>query len=326
MEQKNIWTVAITNERIHKETYQLISKAKALTGYDERLIHINIGKLSEDDKEKIYCCGANHLIHCLCEIEGFVKYEDILYEIYKKYKPQLVLFIANVKEKDCAAKFAIKIKAGLTADCINVIKDQNGNFVFTRTAMSDSVIAEIICMNTETSMCTVKGNIFESNFNYDSERIYEAIELGKQYIDSNLQVVGDIVSNVMALKKKVDFSKTKIVFGIGRGVRDEKTRKLIQEIAEKLHAEIAGTRAVVENGLIEKERQIGQSGISIRPEIYIACGISGAIQHIVGITKANTIIAINKDKKAPIFNYADYVIIGDCFEILNEFNLKMQSV
>ncbi len=324
MGQGNIWVVHIVDEQIKKDIYRLITKAKELSGeYGDTVVTIIIGNLSEEEKKNIYRCGADHIVHCSCVLDTIVKYEDILCQIYQNYIPTLVLFLAYPDEKSCASKFAIKIKAGLTADCIDIMRDTEEKFVFTRTAKSDCVIVDIVCINTKIRMCTVKENIFEHRFMYGDSGSYEVVEFQKAFVDERIQILGREVKEKDSVKKEIDFAHAKIVFGIGRGCKEKKTYERIQQMASWLNAEIAGTRAMVEEKLIERERQVGQSGITIQPDIYIACGISGAIQHMVGVSKAKLVISINKDEKAPIVNYADYVIVGDCDEILHRLHKKL---
>lgn len=242
MVHKNICVVSITERKARKEIFSLISKAKELIkDSEEKLIVLIIGELSEEDKKNIYRCGGDNLLHCCCKDIDMAKYETITNEVYEKYKPSFLMFPAFSKEKSCAAKLTVQVKAGLIADCINVERNRKGEFVFTRTAMNDSVIAEIVCINTEVAMCTVKSGVFESNFSYGESGKYEEVEFGLPFYENNLQLMERSLLEVNSLKREVDFSNSKIVFGIGRGVRDKETYDLIEKLANKLHGEIAGT-------------------------------------------------------------------------------------
>lgn len=177
-----------------------------------------------------------------------------------------------------------------------------------------------MCINSEIEMCTVKNNVFNIGHNIDKKPVNIEFYDYKGDRESNISLYTTINRVLNKEKNNDDFTSSKLVFVVGRGVKGTETLNLLRKVASKYGAQILGTRAAVEEYLIEKNRQVGQSGISICPDIYVGFGVSGASQHIVGIKNSKIIIAVNKDKSAPIFNYADYAIIEDVTTILLELD------
>lgn len=330
VQNKNICIVSIVDDKkLHECVYQLISKSRDLDrDHDYNITAIIIGDLLESDKTRLFRSGAKKVICCKCPKEGIVKYEEILYDLLKN--ESLIMFPSLDKERSCAAKLATKLGASLTAECIDVSIDDKYGFVFSRAAMSNSVIADIICVNTNISMCTVKNHMFieSSDYSINPEYVtnhYEEYNYDDdQYVDHNIVILERVWEEVED-SMNTDLENAKIIFGIGRGAKDDKTLTLIKEIADKIGAVLVGTRACVEENIIDHKWQVGQSGTSVKPDLYVAFGISGAIQHMVGLTRAKQIIAINKDGSAPIFNYADYGVISDCYELLLALKKKIAS-
>jgi electron transfer flavoprotein alpha subunit len=196
--------------------------------------------------------------------------------------------------------------------------DNEYQYIFTRAAINSTVLAQIECINTNISMCTCKENAFVVTEYYPKKKI-PVHKWNKNLLEFIFEKNYILHSEyAKCTERNIALENSNLVFGIGRGVRNKDDLNLIKQVAQKHNAMIAGTRAVVEEGMIDKKWQIGQSGISISPEIYVAIGISGATQHIVGIKNAKKVIAINTDENASIFAYSDYCIIDDYKNILNE--------
>jgi len=330
-----IWVVCFEapgQPSIHSK--QLVYKASSLINKNEaKVTAVFIGNHSKDFMRSFSIYGADEIIHCRSACDSYrqvsLAFTNILDIISEKGQtrsevpaltgntltvqldlPKIVIFPSTEWGRLIAADAAIRIGAGLTADCIDIEaqKIKTGyEFIFTRSAINSTMLVRIGCINTQICMCTCKENAFDilemsqlRNIlihEYDNDSLYnpfkEIILRSEIYGDGNVDI---------------DFGSAGIVFGIGRGVRDERDILLIRQIAKRFNAPIVGTRAAVEGGLIEKKRQVGHSGISISPDIYVAIGISGAVQHIIGIKNAKTIIAINTDKEALIFSYSDYCV------------------
>lgn len=268
--------------------------------------------------------GVKHEWLFVTEKENYLEISKQFEKVIRNLKPSLVLFPASSTGKAVAATLSARLGLGLTADCVDVTYSQNG-FVFTRAALNDSVLADIACINCETNMGTVKYGVFKIN-SPSCEEVIPKIEVIDNTISNNSCNPYDVIKILEceeAEKSDVDISSAKIVFGIGRGISNESTRNKILKIAEKYQFGVAFTRAAVEMYSLSAKQQVGQSGISISPDIYIGFGISGACQHMVGLRNASTIIAINNDSDAPIFQYSNYSIIADANEIIDELYRKL---
>lgn len=311
----DIWVVCFENSNnigIHSK--QLLYKAKSLVRKKEAKVSaICIGNYNINTLQSLSVYGADEVIYSreICMDYRYVTL--ILMEILKNenYRPGLIIFPSTDWGKCIATDFAVKIGAGLIAECIDIeIFKKTMEFTFTRAAINSTVLAQIKCMNTQVGICTCKENAFmiSEKFPLRKIQIYEL----KNKIEKQLVQPHIMKSEFVSYEEKnIKLENAKLVFGIGRGIRDKNELNLIKEVAKKYDAALAGTRAIVEEGLLNKKWQVGQSGISISPDIYVAIGISGASQHIVGIKNAKKIIAINLDEKAPIFSYANFCIVED---------------
>lgn len=320
----SIWVVCFENpNEIGIHSKQLLCKASSLIKRDEvNISALCIGNYTTKILKSLSAYGADEVIYSKEIDVDYERLSSILVEIFRieSKKPKLIIFPATEWGKCIAADLAVKIEAGLTAECIDIEaqKGKSGyDFFFTRAAINSTVLAKIRVINTNVSMCTCKENAFIATEKYlpASISIREFIsKIPKKPFRSCL-LKSELILND---EKNMELENARIVFGIGRGIQDKNGLDLIERIAKKYNAAIAGTRAVVEEGFLDRKWQVGQSGISISPEIYVAIGISGATQHIVGIKNAKKIIAINVDKRAPIFSYANYCIIDDYKNIFNE--------
>ncbi|MDR2408438.1 MAG: electron transfer flavoprotein subunit alpha/FixB family protein [Bacteroidales bacterium] len=323
--KSNIWVICFeTPGLISEHLQQLLYKAYNLLRENDALVSaICIGNYDYDVLRALSKYGADEVIHSK---EIGIDYRQIsliltnlLHDV--ENKPKLILFPATEWGKCIAADLAIKIGAGLTAECIDIEAEKINNeyqFTFTRAAINSSVLAQIQCTNTTIGMCTCKKNVFTVTepLPYKDISIHEWKSESIHLSSSMPRILHtELISYT---ERNIQLENSHIVFGVGRGVKDKNDLELIKKAAKKYNAAIAGTRAIVEEGLIEKRCQVGQSGISISPQIYVTIGISGATQHIVGIKNAKRIISINIDPNAPIFNYSDYCIVDDYRKIFQE--------
>jgi electron transfer flavoprotein alpha subunit len=250
---------------------------------------------------------------------------DILASVIRQHEPAVVLFPATDWGKAVAAKLSVRLDVGLTADCIDVTLEDD--FSFYRTAMNQTMLAKIRYINCNIRMGTIKKDVFvKKTWEYGTTGKIETFPtlLSNDDLDHSFLEILECVQ--IPQKIGMDLEKVSIAFCVGRGVKKKETCDRISQLAMRCGAGIIGTRAAVEMGLIEKERQIGQSGNSIAPKIYLGFGVSGASQHIVGIKNADLIIAVNTDKKATIFDYADYQIIEDLEDVIAEMEKQLLLV
>ncbi|HBF0733581.1 TPA: electron transfer flavoprotein subunit alpha/FixB family protein [Clostridioides difficile] len=236
--------------------------------------------------------------------------------LIERKKPEVVLVGATSIGRDIAPRIAGKVGTGLTADCTKLEIDSADNKLLqTRPAFGGNLMATIVCPKNRPQMSTVRPGVMAKAVRNESETgILEVVtpELTEKMIRTRL------VEILPQEKKSVNLTDARIIVSGGRGLKRAEGFELIKELADKLGAEIGASRAAVDSGWIEHSHQVGQTGTTVRPELYIACGISGAIQHLAGMSDSKYIVAINKDAKAPIFSICDYGIVGDLYEIIPE--------
>ncbi|HBG7167165.1 TPA: electron transfer flavoprotein subunit alpha/FixB family protein [Clostridioides difficile] len=236
--------------------------------------------------------------------------------LIERKKPEVVLVGATSIGRDIAPRIAGKVGTGLTADCTKLEIDSTDNKLLqTRPAFGGNLMATIVCPKNRPQMSTVRPGVMAKAVRNESETgILEVVtpELTEKMIRTRL------VEILPQEKKSVNLTDARIIVSGGRGLKRAEGFELIKELADKLGAEIGASRVAVDSGWIEHSHQVGQTGTTVRPELYIACGISGAIQHLAGMSDSKYIVAINKDAKAPIFSICDYGIVGDLYEIIPE--------
>jgi len=220
------------------------------------------------------------------------------------------LLLANTAlGKDLAPRIAIKLGAGCIMDCVN-IDTSSGGLVCTRPVYAGKALVDVKC-NSDKKVITIRPNVFKAQVSDNSS----PIDLQLKEVDSPV-----LTTRVVEFKKsegKLDVAEADIIVSGGRGMKGPENFHLIEKLAEALDAAVGASRAVVDAGWRPHGEQVGQTGKTVSPTLYIACGISGAIQHLAGMSSSKYIVAINKDKDAPIFNIADYGIAGDVFEVLS---------
>lgn len=232
-------------------------------------------------------------------------YTDILSDIIKTREPEIVILGASIQGKDLAARLAARLDAGLVMDCI-AVKQDNGDLTYTRPMFGGKILADVK-IKTLPQIVAIRPNIM---------KIAEIPKSGA--IEKIVAKIKDIKTSVIEIKKeagdKVELTEAEIIISGGRGTGGDFTA--IEELAALLGGAVGGSRVAVDEGWRSHSDQVGQTGKTVSPGLYIACGISGAIQHLAGMSSSNTIIAINKDPDAPIFSKADFGIEGDLFEIV----------
>ncbi|MCJ7604658.1 MAG: electron transfer flavoprotein subunit alpha [Dehalococcoidales bacterium] len=234
--------------------------------------------------------------------------------LIKKYKPEIVLIGATGLGRDLAGAVATKLLTGLTADCTGLAIDDEGFLLQTRPAFGGNIMATILTEYTRPQMSTVRPHVMAMparNADGTGEIIRETVPIKEEDIAAKvLEIIEDTKTDA------VDVAAAEIIVSGGRGMCNTENYGILQELADELGGVVGCSRAAVEAGWMPLERQVGQTGKTVRPKIYIACGISGAIQHLVGMQDSDVIIAINQDKEAPIFEVATYGILGDLFQVV----------
>ena len=241
-------------------------------------------------------------------------YAAALYSLVEKYAPLTLIIGATPNGRDLGPRVSCRLKTGLTADCTGLdIDEAGGNVLWTRPAFGGNLMAQIQCADTRPQMGTVRPGVFKKPPVSEPRAaiIREDIRVSRDEIRTQiLEVVREIGGG------KVDLQNAEIIVAGGRGVGGAAGFSLIRELADVLSAMVGASRAAVDAGWIPHAHQVGQTGKTVSPKLYIACGISGAVQHTAGIAGAETVVAINSDPNAPIFGVADYGVVGDMFEVL----------
>jgi electron transfer flavoprotein alpha subunit len=324
-ENQDVWIFIEQNEgKLVEVSFELLSKGlKLARSLKSELKAVIIGHKLEDITKETFKYGANEAFVIdhpdLFEYKT-LSYSKILSEIITSYQPRIVLFGATFIGRDLAPRIASHTKSGLTADCtdlqisnVNYLRKEYQDLLLQiRPAFGGNIIATIISPDSPIQMATVR------------EGVMEQIPLDKPvpgkitpipYQPDDFQDVVTILERHRE-EKKVNLKATPIIVAGGYGMGSKENFNMLYELAETLGGEVAGTRAAVDAGYISPDRQVGQTGVTVRPKLYIACGISGAIQHRAGMEDSQKIIAINTDPEAPIFDVCHYRILGDVNEVI----------
>jgi len=233
--------------------------------------------------------------------------------LIRKYKPEIVIYGATTQGRDFAGNVATTLYTGLTADCTGLDIDPETKLLRqTRPAFGGNIMATILCPRTRPQMSTVRPKVMPMPERDDSRQG----EIIKETLGMSEDEIRTKVIDFIKSEQKVNLTEADIIVSGGRGLGKPENFKLIRELADVLGAAVGASRATVDAGWIPYEHQVGQTGKTVRPKIYIACGISGAIQHLAGMKTSDVIVAINKDPDAPIFKVATYGIVGDLFQVV----------
>jgi electron transfer flavoprotein alpha subunit len=345
LEYKDVWV--FTEQRSGKlmnVALELLGEGRRLSreiGGGSRVCAVLAGDGVEPLVSELYAFGADCVYLIQDELlksyttDGYAK---VITDAILEYKPEIVLFGATHIGRDLAPRIAARLDTGLTADCTrldikvsnyvdyleayttsntaNLDRDsEDKNLKQTRPAFGGNLMATIICPDSRPQMATVRPGVMqkqERDPNASGEQITVKHSLGK----ADIRVA--VLEQVRAVKELVSLSDAQIICSGGRGLGDPSGFELIQKLADKVGGVVGASRAAVDSGWIDQSHQVGQTGTTVKPKIYFACGISGAIQHLAGMQTSDIIIAINKDAEAPIFEVADYALIGDLHKIIPE--------
>jgi len=250
-------------------------------------------------------------------------YGQVAEAMIRKYKPEVVLAGATAIGRSFIPGVATSLNAGLTADCTKLeIREEDGALLQTRPAFGGNIMATIVSEATRPQMATVRPKVMKALVadNARQGKIVQITPTEKQ-LQSRVQVLESVVAGA----GRVNIQEADILVSGGRGLESAKGFELIQQLAETMGAKVSASRAVVDAGWIPYPHQVGQTGKTVAPKLYIACGISGAVQHVAGMQSAETIVAINRDEHASIFNVADFGIVGDLFEIIPKLIRKIEE-
>lgn len=301
---------------IQNITYELLGEAlklKEKTGQDVTVAVV--GNDMDKQIEKLSCYGADKIVYIRNPLLGQYTtdgYVDVLSRYILKVQPESVIIGASSLGRDLAPRLAARVGTGLTADCTGLDVSEDGTLLQTRPAFGGNLMATIVCRNNRPQMSTVRPGVMEKAKKAETKSAVEIIEEAV----SEDEIIAKVVETVLQERKEPPLTEASIIVSGGRGVKSPEGFDIIRELASKLGGVVGSSRACVDLGWIDPDRQVGQTGTTVRPKLYIACGISGAIQHLAGMGESETIVAINKDPNAPIHQVAHYSIVGDLFKVI----------
>jgi electron transfer flavoprotein alpha subunit len=312
----NYWIYAeITGSAFRKTTFELLGLACSLSGKSGgETTAIVLGQIDEDSLAKLGKAGANKVLYCNEEIvteystEG---YATIIANLAKAQKPTAIFFPATARGKDLAPRLAAKLAVGMASDCTALTLSDNQRIIFTRPMFAGKIIAKVECTGAP-QIATIRPNAFPYPSLDDSKKA----EIVKINAGITPDVIRTRIVETVAGDAEVNLTDAGIIVSGGRGMRDGANFAIIRELAKALGAAVGASRAAVDAGWIPQAHQVGQTGKTVSPNLYIACGISGSIQHRAGMSTAKCIVAINTNPEADIFKIADLGIVADLFQVV----------
>ena len=316
---KDVWVYAEHRDgKLAKVGLQLLGSARGLADeLGERVCAVLLGHGVEGFIDTLFEYGADVVYHIDApELEAyrFDTYTKAMVDLVRKYSPNIFMLGATHIGRELAPRVSRRLMAGLTADCTELTIDPETQLLrMTRPAFGGNIMATILCPNTRPQMSTVRPGIMkeiEPRAGATGEVVKEDVTFEPRDFMVTIREV------VKVPRKMVNLEEAKIIVSGGRGVGSSEGFKVLEELAEVLEAEVGGSRVAVEKDWISQDHQVGQTGKSVRPDLYIACGISGSIQHRAGMQTSGIIVAINKDPDAYIFKIADYGIVGDLHTVV----------
>ncbi|MBQ7702842.1 MAG: electron transfer flavoprotein subunit alpha/FixB family protein [Firmicutes bacterium] len=327
---KNVWVFAelspLTGLPAGVVTELMGEGRKLADASNQKLCAVVAGKDTAAAAEKLSALKADiiyRIEHPLLEnytTEGFCK---VIADLVEQEHPDIFIFGATHVGRDLAPRIAARIHTGLTADCTGLAIDpETGNLMQTRPAFGGNIMATIACLNHRPQMSTVRPGVMdkaEEDPSFNSEIRFVSPDLKADDIHI------EIIEKVCEKLQKVSLTDAKVIVSGGLGIGSREEFSMLQELADMLGGVVAGSRAAVEAGFIDADRQVGQTGTTVKPDIYFAIGISGAIQHLAGMKDSKLIIAVNKNREAPIFEVADFGLVGDYHDIIPKIMEELRN-
>ncbi len=289
--------------------YELLGEGEKLASdLGEELCAVLLGYDVEHVAEEMMKYGASKVY--LVDDPALDNFQDEPYVM--EYRPSVFLFGATTVGRSLAPRIAVKLKTGLTADCTGLAIDKETKLLLqTRPAFGGNIMATIVCPEKRPQMATVRPKVMKTSTR-DEARTGKIVKLSREIMPPRAR----LLETHQTSGQQSNIQEADIVVSGGRGLGKPENFALLEELAQLLGGALGASRAAVDAGWIPYAHQVGQTGKTVRPKLYVACGISGAVQHLAGMSSSNVIVAINKDPNAPIFSIATYGIIGDALEII----------
>ena len=324
---KGIWVLAEQRSgELQEVTLELISEGRKLADkLKEELTVVLVGHnvspmiavFGQHGADIVYQVDNPHLANYAAEF-----YTDVIADLLKEHRPRLALCGATSLGKDLGARLAARLKVGLVSDCVNMTVAEDGSLVLTKPTFGGRTYTNVGCIN-KPQLATVRTGLMEVKKAWIPKT--PQVVVVKPEIDPNKLRV-KVVGFVKADPKTVSLTEAEVIVSGGRGIGSKDNFKIIEDLAEALGASVACSRVPVDEGWAPFERQVGQTGKTVTPRLYFACGISGAIYHTMGMKDSKAIIAINTDKNAPILKLADVGVVGDLHAILPELTAQLKAL
>ena len=323
---KNVYVFVEQREGVIQNVgLELLGKARELAdALNEKVYAMLLGHDLTTQAQECIAYGADTVLRVDApELATYVTepYAQAIYQIIRDNKPSIVLIGATTIGRDLGPRLSARVETGLTADCTGLEISEDRDLLMTRPAFGGNLMATIICKEHRPQMSTVRPGVMRMGQRDDNRK--GTIEDVKINFDkSKFRVL--VLETVKQTKNLVDITEAHVLISGGRGVGNAEGFDMLRAMANTIGAEVSASRAMVDAGVLGHERQVGQTGKTVRPDLYFAMGISGAIQHLAGMEESEYIIAINKDKFAPIFNVADLGIVGDVRKIVPLLTEKLK--
>ena len=315
---KNVYVFVEQREGVIQNVgLELLSKARELAdALNEKVYAMLLGHNLSTQAQECIAYGADTVLRVDApELATYVTepYAQAIYQIIRDNKPSIVLIGATTIGRDLGPRLSARVETGLTADCTGLEISEERDLLMTRPAFGGNLMATIICKEHRPQMSTVRPGVMRLAPR-DFERKGTIEDVKVTFDKSKFRV--RVIETVKETKNLIDITEANVLISGGRGVGNMEGFDMLRAMAGTIGAEVSASRAMVDAGVLGHERQVGQTGKTVRPDLYFAMGISGAIQHLAGMEESDYIIAINKDKFAPIFNVADLGIVGDVRKII----------
>jgi len=299
--------------KIHPVSYELLGKGRSLAdNLGVKLSAVLLGHSIQQKASDLIHYGADIVYiydHQFLADFDVVQYSQNIVRLVKETDPNIFLLGATRIGRTLAPRVAAALRTGLTADCVDLILDEDGKLVQIRPAFSGNIMAQVKT-RTKPQMATVRYKVMKTNVKDVSRSGKIILKTAEILSNTGIQILEKTET------KSVNLVEANVIVSGGRGLKSPGDFVLLNELAQLLGGVVGSSRPLVDSGWISKDRQVGFSGFTVKPKVYVACGISGSPQHLFGMRDSDTIIAINKDASAPIFNVADYGIVGDIYEVL----------
>ncbi len=313
---------------IQKVGIELIGIASKLAAdLDQKVVAVLLGDNIKGLADTLIYHGAEKVICVddpMLKVYATEPYTKALNAVVEAHKPEIVLYGATSIGRDLAPRVSARVHTGLTADCTKLeIDPETKLLLMTRPAFGGNIMATIVCKEFRPQMATVRPGVMQA-LPRDTSRKGEVEIFKVDFVPEDMNIkIREVVKSTHA---KVDITESKILISGGRGIGGPEYFDVLKELADELGGLVTSSRANVDAGWIGRERQVGQTGKTVRPDLYMACGISGAIQHLAGMEDSEFIIAINKDTQAPIFGVADLGVVGDVHKIMPILIEKVRAI